>query len=48
MDLIQQPLVQGLAVGLVFSLVFFFYGWSTARGLRKQLSDIKKIRLLFF
>ncbi len=42
MDLIQQPLVQGLAAGLVFSLVVFLYGWSTARGLRKQLSSIKK------
>lgn len=42
MDLIQQPLVQGLAAGLVFSLVVFLYGWSNARGLRKQLSSIKR------
>ncbi|MEY3896964.1 MAG: hypothetical protein RLZZ214_2485 [Verrucomicrobiota bacterium] len=42
MDLIQQPLVQGLAAGLVFSLVVFFYGWSNARGLRKQLSSKEK------
>lgn len=42
MDLIQQPLVQGLAAGLAFSLVVFLYGWSNARGLRKQLSSIKR------